>query len=202
MALTLFGNECPVGCEEEVILPALPDNPFCGIVPPASRVISLFLTPIGGTNPFDWTVSPAEAVALTIDNANDDNTLSRWLGGNGTIPDHEAVTRESADFITQTVKRVGTLDFTMDITSQALYDFLNLFRCGNAWRNWYFQYATYGGMLYGNETGILFTSLEIFFPKDNAAEGVETARLVGNWEFIMEPQRSVNPLSTTVISGV
>lgn len=198
MGLGVFDIVCTNDCDE-VLLPALPEDPFCVPAPVLSEVNSIILTRVGGTNPIDWTVSPAEAVADTIDNTNDDNTKSRQLVVSGEIPDHEPAIYVGPNFQESVVRRTETASLSIPVSDDN-YNFLRNLQCSKVPSQWYFQYTTYGGKIFGGENGIPINGLDVFFPKTRGLDGYEIARLTIKFEYVVAPQRSDNPLATT--SGV
>lgn len=202
MPFSIFDLTFSDNCAVDPLLPALPEDPNCIVPPKASEVSDLFFTPIAGTNPFDWTVSPVEAVADTIDNTNDDNTLSRHLVGKGSIADHTASTYAGPKFRNYVTKRAEVLEFLVPV-NDGNYEFLRYLQDQRVQDIFYFQYATFGGKLFGGEDGILFNSLDVFFPLASGADAYEEARIVIGWEYQEgRQQRSDNPLTTTGVGGV
>jgi len=200
MGLSVFDIVCSNDCED-ILLPALPADALCVTTPALSEVNSIILTPVDGTNPIDWTVSPVELVADTIDNTNDDNTLSRQLVVSGEIPDHEAAVYVGPNFKELVVKRTETASLNVPVNDDN-YDFLRYLQCSKVANQFYFQYTTYGGKIFGGENGITINAIDVFMPKTRGQDGYEVARITIKYEFIIAPQRSDDPLTTSGVSGV
>lgn len=198
---------CPAACDDEFLLPALPSDPDCLLPPVLAQISDLFITPCGVENSFDWTATPVDAVANAIDNTDITNTKTKHLVGTGEIGDHSPTVYEGPKLTRLITKRRYTLNFTVLVTDQEVYDFLRYFHCN--WQDFSFQWANLGGNLFGDTDGVRPSLVDVFFTAGGGNEDVEQARLQIEFDTTNGfPRRSVNPLTsssacmTGVVEGV
>lgn len=193
---------CPAACDDTFLLPALPSDPDCLLTPSLSQISDLFITPCGAANPFDWAEDPVEAVADEIDNTDTTNAKTKHLVGVGEIADHAPTVFNAPKLQRLITKRRYTLNFTVLVTDQSVYDFLRYLQCN--WTEFTFQWANLGDSLFGDTDGIKPSLVDVFFTAGGGEEDVEQARLQIEFDTTNGfPRRNTNPLasSTTCLTG-
>lgn len=187
---------CPAACDDAFLLPELPADPDCLLTPVRSQISDLFITPCDADNPFDWAANPVDAVANAIDNTDTTNAYTKHLVGTGEIGDHAPTTYEGPKLQRLITSRRYTLNFTVLVTDDTVYNFLRYLACN--WRDFSFQWANLGGNIFGDTDGVRPSLVDVFFTAGGGNEDVEQARLVLEFDTTNGfPRRSINPLAAT-----
>lgn len=187
---------CPLDCDTSLLLPALPADPYCQIVPDYSQVGQVIIAPCESDDPF--TLDTGAAIIRTaIDNDNTDNTAPRLLVGQGGVDEHEPIIYDGA-FRKQIVSRRSfTLNFQVVVKDQLVYDFLRAMQCAPRFRFWYIDVADW---LYGIVAaagalgGLIPSQVNVQMPKGAGRDDLQSATLIITWEDKTDPARYASPL--------
>lgn len=187
-------DDCPSGCDDELLLVALPEDPDCVVIPDLSEISDIYIEPTGADSAFDYSGGDPVENAGGIDNTDTTNAKSKWLVGIGEIGDPEEITYPAAKGRTVILKRIYTLTFRVIVKEDGVRNFLLQMQCGDT--NHLFRYGTRGGKLFGGEQGIAPTSVNARLPLASGNEAVEEGTLVFTFETTNgDPPRHDNPLA-------
>ena len=210
---------CPADCDEALLFPALPQDPYCTLAPDYSQVAALFIAPCESEDPFVFNPyvppvvdPPAAAIpanvglsSTAIDNTNTDNTTPRQIVVQGSVSEHEP-TIYDGPFRRQLISnRAYTLEFIIPIPDQATYEFLRSLQCNPRFRFWYQDIADWlhGPVAEATDDdlgGIIPTLVNVQMPKGGGRDDLQTATIILSWDAPRsgEPPRWKSPLPYTI----
>lgn len=186
---------CPDDCSEDLQFGAIDVDQDCTTFDTyESQVSDIYIVPKTialEDHPFDWELGSGDVTK--IDNTAIDNSAAHWIVGEGGVGVPEKTRQELAKLKSRISKRLYQLVFNMKNMSTANRNMLLQFQCNPT--NFYFYYATVGGMLFGGPGGIDPTFGDADLPLSEARDGIETGILTLEWEAKGDPLRIVNPLA-------
>lgn len=185
---------CPSGCDDELLLVALPEDPDCVVIPDLSEISDLYIEPTGADSAFDYSGGAPVENAGGIDNTDTLNAKTKWLVGIGEVGDPEEVTVSIHKGQTVIIKRIYTLTFRTLLKEDAIRNFLLQMQCG--WTGFVFRFGTRGGKLFGGSQGIAPTLSNARLPLASGNEAIEEGTIVLTYETVNgDPPRHDNPLA-------
>lgn len=199
---------CPADCDEALLFPALPADPYCVLAPDYSQVAILFIAPCESEDPFVFTpeaagppIVPASVglSATAIDNTNTDNTAPRQLVVQGSVSEHEPTVYDGP-FRRQLISnRAYTAELIVPIPDQLTYDFLVSLQCNPRFRFWYQDIADWlhGPVAAADDDelgGIIPTLVNVQMPKGGGRDDLQTATIILSWDAKTDPPRWPSPL--------
>jgi hypothetical protein len=175
-------------CEQSV-LSVLPDGIDCSYTPRNSQIAGIVMLPLGAALPTDW--QSAEAFLDAIDNTETAGRKGKYFIGIGDIPESEDITVRLGRTHQEIIGRRWTLNFAPGMAVASQYAFLQNLQ--KTRRNFRFWFATMGGRLLGGANGIRpdFVTAKTLY--GGGAEDLEVAKLVLQWQAMVEPDRAHLP---------
>jgi hypothetical protein len=185
---------CPADCDDDLLLPAIPENQDCTSYDQTlSQLSDLFIIPDGAADIWaTWSTTPTY-VADSVDNTVADNSAAHWLVGRGELPAPEKTTVEYPKLKSKTTKRIYTITYTVLNLSATQYEWLRKMQCG--WTGFTFYYADLGDWVYGKAGGLSPSFVDVDFPKGGGNGDVNQAIITLRFEANGDPDRRVNPFA-------
>jgi hypothetical protein len=173
-------------------MPAIPIEQDCtDYAQLNSQISDLFLRWNGAPDVFaSWQTIPTY-VAGAVDNANTDNSKSKWLVGIGGIGVPEKQTLLYPKRKKRQGARTYSLTFRVLNLNDAMFEFLRKLQCGTT--NFTFYFADIENYIYGKEGGLIPESIDVDFPRGEGNDDKLVAVLTLTFVADGDPQRRVNP---------
>lgn len=195
MPLNSILTGCPADCDEDNLLPAIPESQDCTSYPQTlSQISDLYIMPnTSGVDVFtDWATTPT-ATASAIDNTVTDNSKAKWLVGIGELPAPEKTTTEYPKLKRKNDERLYSISFRVLNLVDAQYDFLRQIQCG--WTDFTFYYADLAGFAYGIAGGLVPEFVDVDFPKGGGNTDKNVGVITLQFRADGDPERRANPLA-------
>ncbi len=199
MPTTNSFTTCPVDCDDNNLLPAIPAIQDCANYEQVrSQVHTLYIMPqVGGTpsaDPFTAFATTPTVTASAVDNSNATNTKAKFLVGEGGVAEPSETLLEYPMLAEKVDERTYELVFNVKNLVAAQYDFLQQLQCGNV--DMTFYYASGMGTtqwVYGKQGGIVPKKVTVTFPKGAGKDDRDFATIKIQWLATGDPDRRVNP---------
>lgn len=186
---------CPADCDEDNLLPAIPETQDCtSYAQTLSQISDLYIIPdTAGIDVFtNWATTPTATVGA-IDNTVTDNSKAKWLVGIGGLPAPEKTTTDYPKLKRKNDERLYTISFRILNLVDAQYDFLRQIQCG--WTGFTFYYADLAGYAYGIAGGLVPEFVDVDFPKGEGNTDKNVAVITLQFRADGDPERRANPLA-------
>jgi hypothetical protein len=191
--------DCPADCDEDNLLPAIPEIQDCtNYEQVRSQVHTIYLMPqvagVSSADPFTNFATTPTVTASAVDNTNADNTKAKFLVGEGGIAAPTETLVEYPMLGEKVEERLYELVFNVKNLVDAQYEFLQQLQCGNIDITFYYASGMAATQyVYGVQGGIEPRRVTVTFPKGGGKDDRDLAIITIAWLAKGDPFRRANP---------